>query len=69
MIKVIEDVDGEDSKEESSSLPDQTMFVNSTEDVRIKDFIKSTMDKDVSITSIRDTIGYSKVCKQEDSDE
>lgn len=69
VIKVIEDVDGEDSKEEPSSLPDQTMFVNSTEDVRIKDFIKSTMDKDVSITSIRDTIGYSKVCKQEDSDE
>lgn len=69
VIKVAEDVEDEDPKEETSSIPDQTMFVNSTEDVRIKDFIKTTMDKDVSITSIRDTIGYSKVCKQEDLDE
>ena len=46
MIKIIEDEESDESSEEGDTIPDQTMFVNSTEDVRIKDFIKNTMDKD-----------------------
>lgn len=68
-IKIMEDTAETTDDTDIGTDSEPTMFANnSTEDIRIQDYIKSTMDKDVSIRSIRDTIGYNKVYKREDDE-